>query len=380
MAKTKSKETKKSSKPAAKKSKETTQKAAKKSAVKKVVSKKAAVKKTVAKKAAVKKAVVKAVAKKTVAKKAVVKAVAKKAVIAKKAAGKKTLPPKAAAKKTADKKVEVKKTATKPATKAAVVSKNVAPKPNKEVKVTKQKVEVKVAKPAEKKVVSKTATPVKKTESAPKTTPKKPEVKASAPTEPVKAAPKPEIKKEPLIPRKPDIYIPHLEDNFDTSNRAIPDIDLNTDKKIELKKELLNKCIEMQSNIVQTAKKAMDDAQESANEEEGASGEERFEGFRETMQITRDMYARQLQEGINSLSLLKRIFLNPQESIGLGSVVYTELQNYFISVSLGETKLAEKNSFIAISTMTPLYHAMAGKKKGDKFVFRDKEYTILETF
>ncbi|MBO9700381.1 MAG: hypothetical protein J7604_09250 [Sporocytophaga sp.] len=136
----------------------------------------------------------------------------------------------------------------------------------------------------------------------------------------------------------------------------------------------------MQSNIVQTAKKAMDDAQESANEEEGASGEERFEGFRETMQITRDMYARQLQEGINSLSLLKRIFLNPQESIGLGSVVYTELQNYFISVSLGETKLAEKNSFIAISTMTPLYHAMAGKKKGDKFVFRDKEYTILETF
>ncbi|WP_293894532.1 hypothetical protein [Sporocytophaga sp.] len=377
MAKTKSKETKKSSKPAAKKSKETTQKAAKKSAVKKVVSKKAAVKKTVAKKAAVKKTVVKAVAKKTVAKKAVVKAVAKKAVITKKAAGKKTLPPKAAAKKTADKKVEVKKTATKPATKAAVVSKNIAPKPNKEVKVTKQ--EVKASKSAEKKV-SKTAVPVKKAEPAPKTTPKKTEVKASAPTEPVKAAPKPEIKKEPLIPRKPDIYIPHLEDNFDTSNRAIPDIDLNTDKKIELKKELLNKCIEMQSNIVQTAKKAMDDAQESANEEEGASGEERFEGFRETMQITRDMYARQLQEGINSLSLLKRIFLNPQESIGLGSVVYTELQNYFISVSLGETKLAEKNSFIAISTMTPLYHAMAGKKKGDKFVFRDKEYTILETF
>ncbi|WP_245598411.1 hypothetical protein [Sporocytophaga myxococcoides] len=378
MAKTKSKETKKSSKPAAKKSKETTQKAAKKSAVKKVVSKKAAVKKTVAKKAAVKKAVVKAVAKKTVAKKAVVKAVAKKAVIAKKADGKKTLPPKAAAKKTANKKVEVKKTATKPATKAAVVSKNIAPKPSKEVKVTKQ--EVKVSKTAEKKVVSKTAVPVKKAEPASKTTSKKPEVKASAPTEPVKAAPKPEIKKEPLIPRKPDIYIPHLEDNFDTSNRAIPDIDLNADKKIELKKELLNKCIEMQSNIVQTAKKAMDDAQESANEEEGASGEERFEGFRETMQITRDMYARQLQEGINSLSLLKRIFLNPQESIGLGSVVYTELQNYFISVSLGETKLAEKNSFIAISTMTPLYHAMAGKKKGDKFVFRDKEYTILETF
>lgn len=376
MAKTKSKETKKSSKPAAKKTKETTQKAAKKSAVKKVVSKKAVAKKNVAKKAAVKKAVakkavVKAVAKKPVAKKAVEKAVAKKTVTAKKAVVKKTVPPKAAAKKTADKKVEVKKTTSKPATKATTVSKTKAPKPSKEVKVSK---------PAEKKVVSKPAVPAKKAEPVQKAVPKKTEEKATVQTEPVKTAPKPEIKKEPLIPRKPDIYIPHLEDNFDTSNRAIPDIDLNIDKKIELKKELLNKCIEMQSNIVQTAKKAMDDAQESANEEEGASGEERFEGFRETMQITRDMYARQLQEGINSLSLLKRIFLNPQESIGLGSVVYTELQNYFISVSLGETKLAEKNSFIAISTMTPLYHAMAGKKKGDKFVFRDKEYTILETF
>ncbi|MFL5730063.1 MAG: hypothetical protein ACJ75J_11305 [Cytophagaceae bacterium] len=151
------------------------------------------------------------------------------------------------------------------------------------------------------------------------------------------------------------------------------------DNYIALKKDILTKCIDIQSEVVNTAKKAMDEAQECANEEKGST-EEKFDSFRETMQIARDMHARQVAEGIDGLALLKRISIVPLvDHVKLGSIVYTTLQNYFISASLGEIEHDGK-TYMAISTMTPLYQALAGKQKGDKFNFRDEEYKITNVF
>ncbi|HEY8400279.1 MAG TPA: hypothetical protein VIK89_03400, partial [Cytophagaceae bacterium] len=150
------------------------------------------------------------------------------------------------------------------------------------------------------------------------------------------------------------------------------------DSKLRLKRELLAKCIALQTDVVNTAKKAMDEAQEGANEEQGST-EEKFDGFRESLQITRDMYAKQLHEGLNNLGLLNRIFINLHEEVMLGSVIFTEHQNYFISVSLGEIKIDDV-SFVSVSNQSPIYKALAGKRKGEKFYFRDSEFTILECF
>jgi hypothetical protein len=160
-----------------------------------------------------------------------------------------------------------------------------------------------------------------------------------------------------------------------TERKPTPD----DDKLLAIKKDVLNKCLEFQTSFINTAKKAMDEAQESANEEKG-SNEEKFDSFRETMQIARDMHARQLAEGIDGLALLKRIAIAPLvEHVKLGSIVCTNLQNYFISASLGVIESSGK-TYMAISTMTPLYQALAGKQKGDKFSFRNTEYKILDVF
>ena len=149
--------------------------------------------------------------------------------------------------------------------------------------------------------------------------------------------------------------------------------------KAEIKNSIFEKCLAIQTNSVSIAKKEMNDAQESANEEKG-SMEEKFDSFRESMHITRDMFARQYQEGVNSLTMLKRINPNLESNtVILGSLVYTDFQNYFISVSLGEITLGN-DKFITISTSTPLFQALSGKIKGDKFKFRDKVYTIQEVF
>jgi hypothetical protein len=160
-----------------------------------------------------------------------------------------------------------------------------------------------------------------------------------------------------------------------TERKPTPD----DDKLLAIKKDVLNKCLEFQTSFINTAKKAMDEAQESANEEKG-SNEEKFDSFRETMQIARDMHARQLAEGIDGLALLKRIAIAPLvEHVKLGSIVCTNLQNYFISASLGVIESSGK-TYMAISTMTPLYQALAGKQKGDKFSFRNTEYKIIDVF
>jgi transcription elongation GreA/GreB family factor len=146
-----------------------------------------------------------------------------------------------------------------------------------------------------------------------------------------------------------------------------------------LKQHLLAECLRIQNTQIQTAKSAMDEAQESANEHQGAL-EDKFESFREACQIQRDMFAKQLDEAITSLSVLKRIVATKEnKNIMLGSVIITNLQKFFISVSLGEITV-DGEKFFAISAMSPLFKAMAGKGEGDEFSFRDKTYRIESIF
>lgn len=150
-------------------------------------------------------------------------------------------------------------------------------------------------------------------------------------------------------------------------------------QELELKKRLLQECTRILNEQISAAKAAMDDAQESANEHQGAI-EDKFESFREACHIQRDMYARQLDELITTMALLKRVNATKLiNEVAFGTVVQTELQNYFIGVSLGEIKI-DDISYFAISGMSPVFKAMAGKTAGETFNFRENDYKIEQVF
>ncbi|WP_245590647.1 hypothetical protein [Adhaeribacter aquaticus] len=152
-----------------------------------------------------------------------------------------------------------------------------------------------------------------------------------------------------------------------------------TTKNLALKQRLLTECIKIQNAQIQNAKSAMDEAQESANEHQGAI-EDKFESFREACQIQRDMFAKQLDESISTMAILKRINATKEnKNIMLGSVIITNLQKFFISVSIGEITV-EGEKFFAISAMSPLFKAMVDKTEGEEFSFRDKTYRIESIF
>ncbi len=155
---------------------------------------------------------------------------------------------------------------------------------------------------------------------------------------------------------------------------------LVTSKNLEVKQRLLSECLRIQNIQIQTAKSAMDEAQQSANEHQGVGIEDKFESFRESCQIQRDMFAKQLDEAIIGLTILKRIVAIKQNKvITFGSVVHTDQQKYFISASIGEINLNGEKYF-AISTMSPIFKAMADKASGEAFTFRDKVYQVENVF
>jgi hypothetical protein len=91
--------------------------------------------------------------------------------------------------------------------------------------------------------------------------------------------------------------------------------------------------------------------------------------------------ARQLDEALTGLQALQRLpeVRSPKDQPGVGTVVVTDSQRFYISVSLGEIKVAGEPYF-AISAFSPLFQAMASTKAGDTFSFRGKPYRIEEVF
>lgn len=150
---------------------------------------------------------------------------------------------------------------------------------------------------------------------------------------------------------------------------------MTTDYKF-VKTNLLAACIEKQQELMQTARQAMRDMQESALE--GRSNEDIGDAFAAQCQNEHTMYAKRMHEAGGILTILERAKgVKSASSIGFGSLVITSQQNFFIAAGVGEFRYDDETFFI-ISTQTPLYKEMEGKSEGESFEFRGRKYNILQ--
>ena len=150
---------------------------------------------------------------------------------------------------------------------------------------------------------------------------------------------------------------------------------MDTDYKL-VKTSLLAACIEKQQLMMQTAREAMRDMQESALE--GRSNEEMGDAFAAQCHNEHTMYAKRLHEATGILTILERAKgIKCGSSIGFGSLVITDRQNFFVAAGIGEFKL-EDHSFFIISARTPVFKEMEGKSVGETFEFREQKYKIQE--
>jgi len=149
---------------------------------------------------------------------------------------------------------------------------------------------------------------------------------------------------------------------------------------LELKENLFEQCQTFIDSRLITVKETINDIQESLTSETKSSAGDKHETGRAMLQLEREKAGLQFSEIQKEKSLLSRINTsNLCKTIGLGSVVYTSENNYFISISAG--KLKSKNEyFYAISFNTPIGQLLMGKAVGDEVVFRGQKFIIEKIF
>jgi transcription elongation GreA/GreB family factor len=145
-----------------------------------------------------------------------------------------------------------------------------------------------------------------------------------------------------------------------------------------LKILLIQKCEDWIDQRIDTARKAMNDAQESANQEEKSSVGDKYETGRAMAQIERDKAAEQLKEAFN----LKRVFLSfnykgSDSKVSSGSLVITDNQSFFVAISIGKI-IIDSTECLVVSQATPIGKLLMNKQRGDRFTFNNQTLTIQE--
>ncbi|HEY9488290.1 MAG TPA: 3-oxoacyl-ACP synthase [Chryseosolibacter sp.] len=145
-----------------------------------------------------------------------------------------------------------------------------------------------------------------------------------------------------------------------------------------IKHKLYDLCQEYIRKRVESARQAIEEAQQSANQETKSSSGDKYETGRAMMQLEIEKNAQQLSESLKLKHALDQIHIErASTSVQPGSLVVTDREVFFIAISLGKVTVDGKG-YVVISPASPLGLVLLGSKPGDRLVFRDQTYVVQE--
>lgn len=147
---------------------------------------------------------------------------------------------------------------------------------------------------------------------------------------------------------------------------------------LKVKQKLYDACFQFIENRLITVQKTINEIQESLTSETKSSAGDKHETGRAMLQLEREKAGNQLAEIMKVKEAFSKIDVSKtNKTVGLGSVVYTSQNNYFIAISAGQITI-DKDQFYAISPNTPIGKLLVGKNASDVFSFRDIKIQIKE--
>jgi len=145
-----------------------------------------------------------------------------------------------------------------------------------------------------------------------------------------------------------------------------------------LKRDLYTLCVNYVKTRIETAKQAIDDAQEAAGEETKSSAGDKYETGREMMQQETDRSQAQLNEANKLLIALNQINIDTTSpSAAPGSLVITDGGKFYLAISAGSINL-DGEGYFAVSPASPIGGKLLGRKTGDEFSLNGKHYRVKE--
>ena len=143
-----------------------------------------------------------------------------------------------------------------------------------------------------------------------------------------------------------------------------------------MKQQLFLLCQQYVQQRIDTARQAMEAAQESANSEEKSSAGDKYETGRAMAQLERDRHAQLLAEARKLEGDLQRLNIDKAyDTVQPGSLVITSRGQFFISVSAGKLTV-DGTDYFAVSPASPIAALLMGHRAGDVVTFNKLTYTI----
>ncbi|HTH82250.1 MAG TPA: hypothetical protein VL490_04925 [Mucilaginibacter sp.] len=143
-----------------------------------------------------------------------------------------------------------------------------------------------------------------------------------------------------------------------------------------LKQQLYQQCLDYVQNRMQAAEQGIKEAHQAAQDDTKSSAGDKYETGREMMQQETDRNMAQLNEANKLKVTLNQINASAVATTAdNGSVVITNNGNFYIAISAGILQV-DKQSFFAISLVSPIGIKMKGLKAGDSFELNGKSYLI----
>lgn len=144
---------------------------------------------------------------------------------------------------------------------------------------------------------------------------------------------------------------------------------------MNLKQELLQVCTDYVNKRIYNYKLEMDTIKDSIENNDKGNSEDDDSGNGKLLNDL-EKNAQHLNDATKMMETLKQINPKIQNDSGtLGSVVYTQSNVFFLSVSVGKIEI-ENSTYFAISLQSPIGMLLKNKTKGDQINFNGTSYTI----
>jgi transcription elongation GreA/GreB family factor len=146
---------------------------------------------------------------------------------------------------------------------------------------------------------------------------------------------------------------------------------------MRLKEQLLLYCFDFVFKRKKVIEDAISEIETSLQSETKSSAGDKHETGRAMLQLEREKVGKQLAEINKYEEILSKIDVSKtNETIRLGTVVFTTEANYFMAIGAGEIKI-DNQKFYAVSANAPIGKLLVGKMVEDNIVFRDREIKVL---
>ncbi|WP_299119502.1 3-oxoacyl-ACP synthase [uncultured Tenacibaculum sp.] len=149
---------------------------------------------------------------------------------------------------------------------------------------------------------------------------------------------------------------------------------------MNIKEELFKQCVAYVNKRMKTVEEIISSNKKALQSETKSSAGDKHETGRAMLQLEMEKASQQLS-GIEKMKeTLSKINLEGVTDVAhLGNVVVTDKNMYFLSISSGQLKIADKIYF-SVSVSSPIGRLLLGKRIGESFVFNANKQTIKEIF